>query len=320
MIANLVVFLILVALTLLFAWLARRAWGSKHRILKWPALIIVGLLALLFGLIAVVGAKGTVQLYAPYPVAPATITVANTPDQVARGEHLAMVLCASCHSTKGELPLSGGNNLSADAGLPLGDIYAPNITPAGRIKDLSDNDLWRILHTGVEPNGRLSFMTAVNTRFMSDEDARAVIAYLRRSPAVENQTPPVNFTFLMALFTGAGLINLDVPGTIPPVSAPQKAVTPEYGKYVMSFMDCRGCHGPTLSGDAPPPAPPAPNLTLFMPQWSKDDFFTAIRTGTDRTGHKISPPMPWQTISKLDDTELGALYEYLHGLTPITKQ
>jgi mono/diheme cytochrome c family protein len=320
MLINVAILLVLVALALAFLWIARRAWGSQHKILKWPALVLSGLLGLLFALVAVVGAKGMVQLYMPYPAAPANITVAGTPDQVARGEHLASVLCASCHSMNGELPLSGGKNLSEDAGLPLGNLFPPNITPGGRIKELTDNDLWRILHTGVAPDGRLTFMTAVNSRFMSDDDALAVIAYLRHGPAVENQRPPLDFSFLMALFTGAGLVKIDVPSTIEPVHVAEKAVTKEYGQYVMSFMDCRGCHGPTLSGDAPPPAPKAPNLTVIVPQWSKDDFFKAMRTGVDRTGHSIQPPMPWQTIGKLDDVELEALYRYLSGLTPVAQR
>ena len=54
-----------------------------------------------------------------------------------------------------------------------------------------------------------------------------------------------------------------------------------------------------------------------MPQWSQDDFFMAMRTGVDKTGHQISPLMPWKTIGKLDDVELEALYEYLHALTPV---
>jgi mono/diheme cytochrome c family protein len=279
------------------------------------------LLTLLIGLIAILAAKGLYQLYAPYPAAPAQISVVGTPEQIARGEHIASVLCVSCHSQNGQLPLSGGNNLSADAGLPLGDIYPPNITPGGKIKDLTDNDIWRILRTGVEPSGRLTFMTAVDTRHLSDEDALAVIAYLRSAPTVQAQRPPATFSFLTALLAGAGLVKLDVPAAIQPVNAPPKAVTKEYGEYVANFMDCHSCHGPTLSGDAPPPSPPgAANLTVVVPQWSKDDFFTAIRTGVDKTGHQIQPPMPWKTIRELNDVELGALYEYLHGLTPILKK
>ena len=43
-----------------------------------------------------------------------------------------------------------------------------------------------------------------------------------------------------------------------------------------------------------------------------------MRTGVDPGGHALDPrQMPWESIGKLDDVELAALYEYLRGLTPI---
>ncbi len=94
----------------------------------------------------------------------------------------------------------------------------------------------------------------------------------------------------------------------------------KYGKYIVNFNDCRGCHGPTLSADGGMLAPPgAPNLAVVVPQWSKDDFFTAMRTGVDSTGHRISDMMPWKTIARFDDVELAAVYEYLRGLAPTQK-
>jgi|SRR5581483_9774893 mono/diheme cytochrome c family protein len=318
MIGNLLILLILVGIVVLFAWLIWRAWKSKRALLKWGGVVLAGLLTLLFALVTFVLAKGLYDIYRPYPVAAVNVSIAGTPEQIARGEHLATVLCASCHSQNGQPPLTGGNNLSDDSGLPLGDLYAPNITPAGKIKDLSDNDLYRILRTGVEPSGRLTFMAGVTARYMSDEDAQAVVAYLRNSPPVEKQTPPISFSPLLALLGGVGLLGINVPDPLQPVTSPPKAVTKEYGEYVVRFLDCGGCHGPTLSGDAKPPAPPgASNLTVIVPQWSKDDFFQAMRTGVDSTGHQIQPPMPWKQVGKLDDVELEALYEYLHGLKPI---
>ncbi len=65
--------------------------------------------------------------------------------------------------------------------------------------------------------------------------------------------------------------------------------------------------------------PFAPNLTLIVPKWTRDEFFKTMRTGVDPTGHQINPPMPWKQIGRLDDIELAALYEYLHGLTPVVK-
>lgn len=318
MLGNILALLILIAVVAFFAWLTWLAWKSKRVILKWGGAALAGLLALFFALVAFLAAKGMYSLYTSYPVPVAHAVIAGTPEQIARGEHIATVMCSNCHSTNGELPLSGGNNLTADAGLPLGDLYPPNLTSAGIIKDLSDDDLWRILRTGIDSHGRMTFMAGVPASKLSDEDAQAVIAYLRHSPPVEHKTPPINFSLLLALFSGAGLIQVNTPPAIQSVSAPPKGVTKEYGDYWVVLLDCRGCHGPALNGSAPPPAPPgATNLTVVMPKWSQDEFFKAMRTGIDSTGHEIRPPMAWKTIGKLDDVELAALYEYLHGLTPI---
>lgn len=321
MLSNLITLIILLALTVLFAWLTWRAWKARRWFIKIPGLILAGLLTLLIGLLTIVLAKGLYDLSRPYPVASVNVSIAGTPEQIARGEHMATVLCATCHSQNGQLPLTGGNNLSGDSGLPLGDLYPPNITPAGKIKELSDNDLYRILRTGIEPNGRMTMMAGVTARFMSDEDAQAVVAYLRSAAPVEKPTQPVSFSPLLTLFAGAGLINFNVPDPLKPITAPPKAANAEYGEYVVRFLDCRGCHGPALDGKAPPPSPPgAANLTVVVPKWSQEEFFQAMRTGVDSTGHKISPPMPWKQIGLLDDVELTALYEYLHRLTPIVAQ
>lgn len=317
MIGNLVTLLIFVVLMVLFAWFTKRAWGSKHKVLKWPLLILAGLLTLVSVLIIVIGGKGLIAIYQSYPVAPVNITVENTPEQIARGQHIADMFCAGCHSQNGQLPLSGGKNLADDTGIPLGDLYPPNITPGGKTKDLTDSDIFRILNTGVEPSGRITFMNGVNTRFLSDDDKKAIIAYLRSQPAVQEQRPPFNYSFVAAFFNGAGLINFEQTTTIQSVNAPPKAETKEYGEYIASYGDCHSCHGPTLTGDSKPPLPKGANLTQIVPKWSKDDFIKAMRTGVDRDGHTISDVMPWRDVGKMDDEELGALWMYLHSLTPV---
>lgn len=319
MLGNLIPLVVLVGIIVLLAWLTRRAWRSKRAPVKWVGVVAAGTLTLLFTLGTLVVAKGFFDLYRPYPVAEAHVSIAGTPEQIARGEQLAAFLCASCHSPNGELPLSGGGNLSQESGLPLGDIYAPNITPAGRIQHLSDADIFRILRTGVDPDGRLTAMGFFPVRHLSDDDASAIIAYLRQAPAVEGAPPPLNPSPLFLAFTGLGLVKADAAtAQIQPVSAPPRAATKEYGEYVTNFGACRDCHGAALDGVAPPPAPPgAPNLTLIMPQWSQEDFFRAMRTGVDPTGRQLNALMPWKNIGKLDDVELAAMYEYLHSLTPV---
>lgn len=323
MLGNLLWLLGLVAIVVLLAWLTRRAWRARRAWVRYPATLLLGLLTLVVALVTLVIGKGLYDLYRPYPVAAVNVSIAGTPEQVARGQHLATVLCATCHSEDGELPLTGsGNSLSEETGLPLGEIYPANITPGGKLKELSDSDVYRILRTGIEPGGRLTAMGFFPMRYLSDEDARAIIAYLRHAKPVEGTRPALNPSPLLAAFVALGFIKAETATSpIQPVSAPTKAVTKEYGAYVLSFMDCKGCHGPTLSGDALPPAPPgASNITVIVPKWTKDDFFRAMRTGVDRDGHQIQPPMPWKQIGKLDNVELEALYEYLHALTPVVKK
>jgi hypothetical protein len=40
----------------------------------------------------------------------------------------------------------------------------------------------------------------------------------------------------------------------------------------------------------------------------------------DPFGHQLDAVMPWQTTGKLDDVELEALFNYLHGLSPVASQ
>jgi len=304
----------LILLTVILGALTRRAWKARRAWVKWSGTVLAGLFTLVFALLTVLGAIGTYKLFRVYNVALPQVAVNGTPEQIARGEHLANVLCVNCHSLSGELPLSGGKNLSEEAGLPLGDLYAPNITPAGAIKDMSDAELFRLVRTGVNEKGRATAMTAiVGMHSLSDEDVSSLIAFMRQSVAVERETPEVRPSILLALFAGAGLIPLDVPAAVTTVSAPPKAVSAEYGQYVLTFMDCQGCHGVNLDGKVPPPAPPAPNLRPILSALSWDQFFNLVQANASAA--QPGEVMPWKFVARLDEVELEALYQYLHEVT-----
>ena len=314
MFGTIVGLLVFVLLTVILGWLTLKARRAQRAWAKWLGIVVAGLFTLVFALLTVVSVNGIYKLYRHNTVSMPEVTVAGTPDQIARGEHLARVLCADCHSLNGDLPLSGGENLSNDAGLPLGDIYAPNLTPATDIKNWSDSDLFRAIRTGVDDEGRATAMTSiVGVHALSDEDTLAVIAYLRQSPAVENETPEFKPTILMAIFAGAGLIPMDVPATISVVSVPPMAATGEYGKYVLTYMDCTSCHGEKLDGNVPPPYPAGPDIRNYLSHWSKDDFFNVIHAYT--ASAQPGDVMPWSSIDRLDDVEVDALYLYLHQVT-----
>ncbi len=314
MIGTIIGLFFLVLLTVILGVLTRKAWRVSRAWVRWAGAVLAGLFTLVFALLTVLGAVGTYKLFRSYNVALPQVTIDSSSEQIARGEHLAEVLCASCHSLTGALPLSGGKNLSEDAGLPLGDIYAPNITPAGEIQDMSDAELFRLLRTGVNGEGRATTMTAVlGPHAFSDEDTSAVIAFLRQSAGVEGETPKFKPSILLALFAGAGLIPLDVPTAVNPVSAPPKAADAAYGEYVVAYMECRVCHGANLDGNVPPPYPPAPDIRPVLSTLSWEQFFNLVQANASAT--QPGEVMPWKFIARLDEVELEALYRFLHEAT-----
>jgi mono/diheme cytochrome c family protein len=98
------------------------------------------------------------------------------------------------------------------------------------------------------------------------------------------------------------------------ITAPPKAPTVQYGEYILSYQDCRECHGANLTGGVEGQLGPlGPDLNLVK-EWKLEEFVATMRTGTDPSGHELSEQMPWRPIGKMDDEELGAVYEYLTHL------
>jgi mono/diheme cytochrome c family protein len=317
MYVNILLWLVMVAVCVLFGWLARRAWRARNAIVKWAGVVLSGLLTLVLAVVSVVTLVGLVKAYAPKNIPISNVTVAGTPEQIQRGEHLANAFCVECHSTNRQLPLSGGRDMGTDFPIPLGSFVPPNLTPGGELKDWSDGEIMRLLRSGVDNNGRvLMFMSLVNVRYMSDDDLNAVIAFLRSQHAVDNKTqdPPDQPTLLAAIMSGAGMLPKPLPPVTEPIIAPPVGPTVEYGEYMISFQDCRGCHGADLTGGTPGQLPPVgPNLRQVK-GWTPEQFITTIRTGVDPSGYHLKDTMPWQTMGRLDDVELAAMHAYLASL------
>ncbi|MEP7357625.1 MAG: hypothetical protein ABI847_10330 [Anaerolineales bacterium] len=169
MIGNIVIWLVLLALTVGLGWLALRAFRARRGLVKWVGGVLAALLTLVLGLVTVIAALGLVKLYTPGGTPVQALQVAGTPQQIARGEHLANSFCVECHSPTAKMPMIGGVDLGADLPLPLGQFISVNLTPAGPLAQWSDGEIFRILREGVAPDGRkLIMMGAVRARYMSD--------------------------------------------------------------------------------------------------------------------------------------------------------
>jgi cytochrome c553 len=313
MLTNLLLWLILLIFSVVLGWLALRAWRLKSPLWKWVGGILSTLLTLVFTLVSVVALVGLVKYYRPRSAPISDITVSGTPEQIQRGQYLANSFCTSCHSPNGELPLVGGSDIP----IPIGSFVSANLTPGGPLKDWSDGEIMRALRTGIDRDGRgLVIMSNNRVRNLSDEDIQAVIAYLRSQPAVENALPdpPDRISMLGIVMLGAGQLPEGMPPVAGVITAPPRGATLEYGQYIASYQDCRDCHGEELTGGKQGQlAPIGPNLRVVR-GWTQDQFISTLRTGVNPDGHQLKPQMPWQMISRMDDTDLTALYNYLASL------
>jgi mono/diheme cytochrome c family protein len=317
MIGNLFGWVVLVTIVVVLGWLTWRAWHLRRAILKWPAVVLTGLFTLVFALVAVIVGRGLAIIYTSPPhTAPTELKVAGTPAQIARGEHLALSLCAGCHSTTGAPPLGGGVNIGKEIPMPIGDIISFNLTPGGPLKNWTDGEIMRVIRQGVDKDGRrLLIMATQPVRNFSDDDIQSIIAYVRSQPALPNPPKQGDFpNLLLAMFVGANLLPAAPPPITGSITAPPKGPTVEYGKYVLSYNDCYQCHGDNYTGGTPGGLTPVgPSLRVVL-GWTREQFITTLRTGVDPSGHRLSSQMPWRTFGKMDDDELGGVYEYLHSL------
>ena len=110
----------------------------------------------------------------------------------------------------------------------------------------------------------------------------------------------------------------------------------ERGRYLVSIMDCSGCHnigsfspkpdegvlqGGTIGHEVPGMGvfyPPnlTPHPDVGIGKWSEHDIVTAVRTGRRPDGRILSPAMPWRAYSHLTDEDALALATYLKSLPP----
>lgn len=312
---------VLLILTLLFGFLAYRVWGSRNAILKWVGLILAGLLTLLFALVLLVAVLGTIKLNqnynASHPVA--NLTAERTPEQLARGEKLAMT-CRGCHGTNGEFPLTGSN--FAAEGPPFGTLWAANLTPAGEIAGWSDGEVVRALREGVHQSGRSLFImpSSVYHNF-SDDDAKAIVAYLRSQPAAGSPNPPANLNVVGAILSQLLPVALSVqPPITQPVPMPPIGVNPEYGKYMMTVSGCADCHGADFGGGTPAPGglgpPIGPTIRDLGKRYTAEQFLNLFHTGVKSSGQPVSELMPWKDYGGFSDDDFRAMHMYLSSLPP----
>jgi cytochrome c553 len=322
MISSVLFLLMFVGLAVLFGWLTYRAIRARRLWVKVAGGIGAALLAAIFAVIAFTGGKGMADTYFPGAAPAPDLTVAGTPEQIARGDYLVNLTCAGCHSEvgadgnpTGEHPLRGGWNIAAAEGFGfIGDMVAENLTPGGKLAGYSDGELFRVLRYSIDQQGHtLGMMSFMPYRELSNDDTEAIIAYLRSLPPVPtNGMTGDNMNFLGAVMSGAGLFGVAPPPAPATITAPPQGRTAAYGKYVATFGECRGCHGSDVTG-APATSVSAaiPNPRPLVGTVTEEQFSAMMRSGVKPDGVAFPDTMPWQNAAKMTDDDLAALYAYL---------
>jgi mono/diheme cytochrome c family protein len=305
----------LIATAALLGWSSVRAWKTRNSFLKWGGAGLAALLSAAVTLVSVIMIVGLFKLHSRGAPAP-DLKVATTPEQIQRGEAISNGYCSACHSKTGTL--TGGLDIGENFPVPIGSFVSSNLTAAGQLSHWSDGEIFRAIRNSIDPDGRwLIIMSYTNAGKLSDDDTRAVIAYIRSLPAAGEQTknPPDHLNLLGIVMLGAGMLPEGKPVSTGIVTAPSKSPTLQYGEYILSYQDCRACHGDKLTGGMPGQLGPlGPDLNLVK-GWKFEDFVATMRTGVDPNGHELSKQMPWQPVGRMDDEELRAVYEYLTHLS-----
>ena len=321
MISNLIIWLVVLVLAIGAGWLTWRAVRAKRTWVKIAGGLGAGLLTLVLAAVAFMSARGIASTYFPGAADAPALTVAGTPEQIARGDYLVNLNCIGCHSAGGAdgmpteaHPLNGGWNIAASEGFGfVGDMVAENLTPGGKLADYSDGELFRSIRHAITKEGdRLGFMSLLPVTQLSDNDIESIIAYMRTLPPTEQTSVTGDkLSFVGMIMFGAGMFG--TPELAPDsIVAPPQGPTADYGKYVATFGDCRGCHGPDMTGTpASAMGPAVPDPRPLVGGITQAEFVEMMRSGV-RPGNRPFPDtMPYQNAAKMTDGDLAALYAYL---------
>lgn len=274
--------------------------------LKWSGLILGILLLATMGLVINTNARQNRD----YNIQLETLKIPSNTDPLDRGEHLANIYCSGCHGED-----FGGKAFFDDPALAVVD--APNLTSGegGIGGSYSGEDWVRSIRHGVGPDGKPLFvMPSSDFYYFSDEDLGQIIAYIKTVPSVDRESQELQLGLVGKIMAGLRMLDIftaeNIPHEIRPESIPV-GVTTEYGEYLVNTFGCKTCHGDDLAGgkNPEPGAPPGPNLTPTgnMANFTDKVFIDYVRI-------RESQYMPFETLAKMSDDELTAIWLYLESL------
>jgi mono/diheme cytochrome c family protein len=313
--------------------------------------IVGGIALLVVGLAA--GALTWLNFKKPAARAASAEKIEVTPERLARGRYVVEHVsdCLGCHSdhllTSFSMPVKpgsegeGGYMFDEKFGIP-GRVAAQNITPDEQygLGKWTDGEILRAIREGVDRNGDALFpmMPYQHLRHMSDDDAKAVVAYLRTLKPVHKGVPEKKLNFPLNFIVKFVPEPLDAP-----VAHPDANDSVAYGHYLTTIGGCRECHTPhdehnaliagkDFSGGWEMNGPWGRNYTAnltpmpytFVGRATKAEFIGRFKACASMTAETAPKPaagrntvMPWIAFAGMTEQDLGAIYDYLRTVKPI---
>jgi mono/diheme cytochrome c family protein len=261
-------------------------------------------------------------------------------DEVARGKYIfgATGGCG-CHTKPASKAINAGGRRYDG---PFGTVYSSNITPDRQhgIGGWTDDQVITAIRLGRRPNGDRLIPVHPYTVFngMAEGDLRALVAYLRTLPPVNQANQPKRITVPLfeTVFLPAWLAAF-APRETPPASAPTSGVA--RGEYlVRAVAHCGECHTPRgvtqatdnsrfLAGSPKGPEDSVvPNITPDKDTglgWTEDEIVEYLTTGNkpdgDSAGGLMGEVIAGTTAGYRDLTraDLQAIARYLKTVPPI---
>jgi len=250
-----------------------------------------------------------------------------------RGAYLVRTIaaCGNCHTPKGargvpvtEKEMAGGFKFDEK---PF-TAFAPNITPNPEtgIGKWTDQQIIDAMRKGKRPDTSIIGppMPVALYRDIVEDDAKAIVAYLRSLKPVKNEVPKSAY-------------RIPLPSSYGAVTTAKTALRSDkvaYGDYLTNAIGhCTECHStPDARGVAdlmnglggggrtfrgPWGEVVAPNITpTNLKSWSDADIKKAITDGVRPDGRRLKGPMAFGFYKDIMKSDLDAIVAYLRTLPP----
>jgi len=259
--------------------------------------VVVLALAILYG-----GSEWVIRK--KHDVALAPIAVPTDAASIEEGGRLAKIFgCRGCHGPNSE------GLVWKDPPWFVGTIAPPGI--ARKIASYSDAELLRLIRHGIRKDGTsIIVMPTVSHRFIADDDAGKVIAWLRTlRPGPRDVTQATTFGPLGRF----GLLTGGFKPSFQAETVAERTRPAAIGRYYYDAV-CSECHklgepNTTDNGQV------APALASMAASYSPEAFRKLLRTGVGLKPGDLGlmTEVPKEATYAMTDAEITATHDYLRG-------